>query len=281
MKWIDYREKLGIGICDYEKTIMLANKISNRLGSVFHLISLEYNLSIRFSDIIDAYFTEIGECIPFQATLTDISANIANEKTINGIISKYIAFLNIVCKSRSKKDHDVFWKILKDSLDELAIDFTTINDNNGIFVYPKGAKELDDALVSQPLEWLSSYPKAHQTFVHALKQYADGEYIRDAADNLRKALEAFFQEFLGNKKNLETNKIEICRYLGEQGVDAGVSGLFQPLINAYKNINDRIVKHNDAVDKTLLEFLLYQTGLLIRMVITVKQAQKEALIDAD
>lgn len=36
----------------------------------------------------------------------------------------------------------------------------------------------------------------------------------------------------------------------------------------YKNINDRIAKHNDAVDAKLLEFLLYQTGVLIRMVIT-------------
>ena len=76
-----------------------------------------------------------------------------------------------------------------------------------------------------------------------------------------------------NTKNLETNKNEICRYLGEQGVDGGISGLFQPLINAYKNINDKIAKHNDAVDAKLLEFLLYQTGVLIRMVLSVKQAQ--------
>ena len=58
------------------------------------------------------------------------------------------------------------------------------------------------------------------------------------------------------------------------GIDAGVVGLFQPLINAYKNINDRIVKHNDAVDEKLLEFLLYQSGVLIRMVLSVKQMEK-------
>lgn len=57
-------------------------------------------------------------------------------------------------------------------------------------------------------------------------------------------------------------------------MDSGVSGLFQPLINAYKNINDRIAKHNDAVDKNLLEFLLYQTGVLIRMVIIIKNGGK-------
>ena len=163
--------------------------------------------------------------------------------------------------------------MLLNHLKEAHIQFELLEDDNKVFVFPKGAAEFDDALVSEPLEWLRDYPLAHKTFVIALKQYSDGIYIRDVADNLRKALEAFLQEFLNNTKNLETNKNEICRYLGEQEVDAGISGLFQPLINAYKNINDKIAKHNDAVDAKLLEFLLYQTGVLIRMVLSVKQAQ--------
>ncbi len=158
---------------------------------------------------------------------------------------------------------------------ESHIPYELIEENGEYFIFPKGAPELDAALVSEPLEWLKDYPVAHRTFVTALKQYADGIYIRDVADNLRKALEAFLQEFLGNSKNLETNKNEICKYLGGQGVDAGVTGLFQPLINTYKSINDRIVKHNDAVDEKLLEFLLYQTGVLIRLVLTVKHSNTE------
>ena len=83
------------------------------------------------------------------------------------------------------------------SLEDLNIAFEVIKDDNGIFVFPKGAKELDDALVSEPLEWLKDYPKAHKTYVNALKQYSEGIYIRDVADNLRKALEEFLQEFGG------------------------------------------------------------------------------------
>lgn len=108
-----------------------------------------------------------------------------------------------------------------------------------------------------------------------MHQYSEGIYIRDVADNLRKTLETFLQEFLGNVGNLESNKNNICKYLGSQGVDPGISGLFKPLIDAYKNINDRIAKHNDHVDKKMLEFLLYQTGVLIRMVITIKNAENE------
>ena len=103
--------------------------------------------------------------------------------------------------------------------------------------------------------------------VQLLRLFHLHKVVTKAADK-RQGLEAFLQDFLGNTKNLETNKNEICKHLGAQGIDAGIAGLFQPLINAYKNINDRIAKHNDAVDAKLLEFLLYQTGVLIRMVIT-------------
>ena len=48
------------------------------------------------------------------------------------------------------------------------------------------------------------------------------------------------------------------------------------------NINDRIAKHNDAVDAKMLEFLLYQTGILIRMGLSVTLAQEtEVLSHAD
>ena len=180
---------------------------------------------------------------------------------------------------RKKKHKNVLTDELLNTLDECQIPYEVVHDDDGLLYFRKARKELDEALVSEPLEWLKDYPATRKTYVIALKQYSDGIYIRDVADNLRKALESFLQEFLKNTKNLETNKNEICKYLGGQGVDAGISGLFQPLINAYKNMNDKIAKHNDAVDAKLLEFLLYQTGILIRMVLSVKQAQETEVLD--
>lgn len=74
-------------------------------------------------------------------------------------------------------------------LDESHIPYEVLKDQDEYFIFPKGAKELDAALVSQPLEWLSKYPNAHKTFCIALKQYSEGIYIRDVADNLRKTLQ--------------------------------------------------------------------------------------------
>lgn len=195
---------------------------------------------------------------------------------------EFISYCVALINSKEKKSTNSFSrkniiKFIEKNLDDTHITFEVLYDEKkNYFVFPKGAKELDDALISEPLEWLNDYPNARKTYCNALKQYNEGKYIRDAADNLRKALETFLQEFLNNAKNLETNKNEICKYLGDQGVDAGISSLYQTLINSYKNINDRIVKHNDNIDEKLLEFLLYQTGILIRMTITVKKAENDA-----
>lgn len=262
MNWIDYREKLGIGFSDMGKAKLLSNKVATFIG----------NSKLNENYTTDDYYrfclmTGISYSYPYPTTSYLKTLFSKNNLTIPKIISYYIAFVNTQTSSTEKHRKELI-EVLGGFLNDLNIPFEIIWDDDGGFVFPKGARELDDALVSEPLEWLKDYPQAHKTYCIALKQYADGIYIRDVADNLRKTLEAFLQEFLGNTKNLETNKNEICKHLGAQGIDAGIAGLFQPLINAYKNINDRIAKHNDAVDAKLLEFLLYQTGVLIRMVIT-------------
>lgn len=266
MKWVDYREKLGIGFNDDAKFKMLLNMLQNYvdncLGECYDEVS-----HLNYCQMVGEPYFDVYR--PYQ----HLSQSLKHCVSTAELISKYIAVYN-TCKPIYNGYHSVtkndILNCLKNALDKLNINYHIVNDNDGVFVFPKGAEELDDALVSEPLEWLKAYPNTHKTYVIALQQYSEGIYIRDVADNLRKALESFLQEYLGNTKNLETNKNEICKKLGEKSVDPGVVGLFQPLINAYKNINDRIVKHNDAVDKKLLEFLLYQTGVLIRMVLSVE-----------
>lgn len=276
MKWIDYREKLGIGFSDKHKAEMLRNKIATLIDN--SSLNADYS-----SDDYYRFCLMVG--IKYQYAYEEQSTALARiflsyELSVSETLSYYIAFVN--CKVNGKKrDRRMLIEALEGFLSDLNIPYEVYEDKDGWFVFPKGAEELDNALVSEPLEWLKDYPGAHKTFVIALKQYSEGVYIRDTADNLRKTLEAFLQEFLGNSKNLETNKNEICKYLGAQNVDAGIAGLFQPLINSYKRINDSTVKHNDAIDPKLLEFMLYQTGLLIRMVLSVKQSEQEVQNNAD
>ena len=267
MKWVDYREKLGIGFNDNNKFQMLSNIAQNYVENV---VSESYDKVSYFN-----YCQMVGESyLNYKRPHLHLSDRFERCQSLSELLSHYIAFCNTYRPNYSGYSYPTVSQndminYLKDNLKALNIAFEIFSDKDGIFIFPKGAEELDDALVSEPLEWLKSYPNTHKTYIIALKQYSEGVYIRDVADNLRKALESFLQEYLNNTKNLESNKNEICKHLGDKGVDAGILGLFQPLINAYKNINDRIAKHNDAVDARLLEFLLYQTGVLIRMVLSV------------
>ena len=278
MDWLDYREKLGIGFSDEEKGKLFIGKVQNFIYSASRCPFEEQDEMNFCNEIGCASLCNSGSVFNMLDLDTPVGLKrswLYLEKHTDDaldFLAHMIALINTY--GGKDKDRNIILKAIKTALDESHISYDIFQEGKKYFIFPKGAKELDDALVSEPLEWLKDYRNTRKTYVIALKQYSDGIYIRDVADNLRKALETFLQEFLGNSKNLETNKNEICKYLGEQGVDAGVSGLFQPLINAYKNINDRIVKHNDAVDKKLLEFLLYQTGVLIRMVLSVKQEEK-------
>lgn len=273
MDFVDYREALGLSFFDADKLNEFETRIFNYLDS---LVMNEF--SVDFSDYfsfcnesgskINPYYSDSYRGAERFKHCVDILSD--HRKNLKEFLLYYVWFMNSLNNTNFPYKKSDFLFFLENTLRLSHISYEIIEENNKYFIFPKGAEELDYALVSEPLKWLAQYPSARKTFVIALTQYSDGIYIRDVADNLRKALETFFQEFLGNSKNLESNKTEICRYLGSLNIDAGISGLFQPLINSYKNINDRIVKHNDAVDKQLLEFLLYQTGILIRMVIVAK-----------
>lgn len=273
MEYLDYREKLGIGFNDEEKNKHFKNAIINYF---------ENGAKVPFSrDSYVRFCSKIGYRVERENASFNLRELANQSKNLQQLVEVFEAekysfkeFLCITIMLVNTYDEDEKQKrelknYVLEQLKKYKYNFEIIKDDDGIFVFPKGAKELDDALVSEPLEWLLDYPKAHSTFVRALKQYSNQEYARDVADNFRKAFEEFLQEFLGNERNLENNKIEICKFLGEHGADSNIGSMFQSLLNSYKNLNDKIVKHNDRVDEKFLEFLMYQTGLFIRMIITI------------
>ena len=217
MDWLDYREKLGIGFHNSDKANMFMVNFFNFLGLI----------DSNSDDILNE-----SEYFIFCAMTGSSHVNGFCNKDILLVFNHhkrdfldFLSFCIALVNSKEKKKttsipRKEIIKFLERNLQDSHIPFEIYYDEKkNYFIFPKGAKELDSALVSEPLEWLKDYPKAHKTFCIALKQYSEGEYIRDVADNLRKALEEFLQEFLNNTKNLENNKNDICRYLGSKQVD--------------------------------------------------------------
>ena len=262
MKPLDYRKALGLGFDSMEKLSLLKTITLNNLKK------FEY-YQYREDELLD-FCNAVGKPFLYSNETYEDAVEILED--INGLeyIFAYVMFIN------TQDDCEIKY-ILKSrfisALESIKTNYSTIEDEDGFFVFPEGAKELDEALVSEPLEWLKDYPKSHGTFSRALKQYSDGEHVRDVADNFRKALEEFFQEFLGNTRNLANNKAEICQFLGINNAEPEVASMMQALLNSYDKLNNSAAKHNDRLDSKYLEFLMYQTGLIIRMIITVKESQ--------
>lgn len=267
MKWIDYREKLGIGFSDTSKEKLLSNKIATFIS--------DGKLNENYAS--DDYYrfclmTGINYTPPYPATSHLKTLFTKNNLTISHSISYYVAFVNTQT-SCNKSHRKLLFDVLGDFLIDLNIPFEIMWDDDGGFVFPKGAKELDDSLVSEPLEWLIDYPDAHKAFVKALKAYSNvtEDTASDVADLFRKALERFFQEFFASDKALENLKSEYGTFLSDKGVPSEIKNNFEKLLELYTRYNNNYAKHHDKASLNVLEYIMYQTGSLIRLLITLKE----------
>lgn len=282
MNHIDYRKRLGLSYTDKDKTD--------------HFIARMYNFFLnvsgdreRFDSLIEQSFCDkIGmpmkkeNMLLLQLDDNDEPTGLQRawiylEKRKTNLLDFlfcYIMLVNSYAKGRST-ERNILTNVLLDALDDCQIPYDVIKDEDGIFVFPKGVPEFDDALVSQPLEWLKKYSSAYSAWVKALKEYSGStkENASEIADKFRKALEAFFQDFFGGQKSLENYKSDYGKYLKEQGIPKEISGNFESLLQSYTQFMNNYAKHRDATSDKVLEYIMYQTGNIIRLLITLRQEE--------
>lgn len=272
MKWIDYRERLGIGFNDKNKFEMLKNKICNMV----------YNLLDQYTYSKEDYFNyciTIGEPIEnYTKTTYCLWRSFDNTTNVKELISKYVALFNSLKISnfynRNTNTINFLYRFIKESLNSLNIQYELMEDGDEIFIFPKGADELDESLVSEPLQWLSSYPNSRTAFIKALKDYSSSKSDNASvvADSFRKALERFFQEFFSNGRTLENSISDYCNFLKNHNVPKEIANNFNSLLNCYKDFNNNYAKHHDKTSTNVLEYIMYETGNIIRLLITLNNS---------
>lgn len=266
MKWIDYRDKLGVGFSDSEKAKMLKNNI---------VTFISYGIENENYSRNDYYCFCLMTGIEYKErhSPTGDLANffIYNSLSVPQIISYYTAFVNSQ-NDIDSNSRDTLYSWLYTFLDELNIPYDVFRDDDGEFVFPKGVPELDHALVSEVFEWLHEYPKSEKAWRNALKSYAGAENGKasDIAASFRKALETFFKEFFKNDKSLEKNMPYYCDYLKDHSVPAEIRNTFDKLLDLYEKFMNHYAKHDDGTSDSLIEYIMYQTGNTMRLLITLK-----------
>lgn len=276
LDWLDYRDKLGIGFSDKEKGKYFIGKMQNFIYSASRC-PFEEQDELNFCNEIGCASLCGNETLDGMVDL-EIPTGLKrawiylenHSKDFADFLAHIIALVNTY--GGKVKDRKIILNAIKKALAESHIPFSILEENGKYFVFPKGAKELDVALVSEPLEWLKDYPLTQKEWIDALKNYSEAteQTASETADKFRKALERFFQEFFGSEKSLENLKSEYGTYLSSKGIPAEIKNNFEKLLEAYTKYMNNYAKHHDKTSQSVLEYIMYQTGNLIRLMITLK-----------
>lgn len=282
MDWLDYREKLGIGFHDEEKVNYFMTKIFNSLDAIANerygiIIKKEYYL---FCDITGTeeqiYNNRLTDNDCFYVIIQTLKKH---RKSLDEFLTYYIAFINCQLEFEEKYPGSEEYKnLLCNRLNESHIQYEVIKDNDGYFIFPKGVEEFDEALVSSPLQWLYAYPKAKKAWSKALHEYADqnNQNASDVADLFRKALETFLQEFFKKDGKVIKSLIPVYGdYLKDKNIPPEIRNNFQKLLDGYDHYMANYAKHRDATSDKVLEYLMYETGNIIRLLITLNNDKYE------
>lgn len=281
MEWLDYRKRLGIDFEDEERGAFCATLILNKFDDLleekrtgsdfFQFMDFEAVSEEEYKAFCMITGTEYGDFLPVRAV--KVRNALATKKlSFKKFLACYMALINSLTNREEGIKQRELLELLDAAFLESELKYSLLKDDNKYFVFPKGAQELDDALVSEPLEWLIEYPRTRKEWIEALKHYSHltSDNASDIADKFRKVLERFFQEFFDKTQSLENLKSEYGKYMKAQGVPHELSNNLETLYQSYTNYMNGYAKHHDKTSKNVLEYIMYQTGNIIRLMITLK-----------
>jgi hypothetical protein len=271
MTYFDILEKLGIEVLDNRRTDKFCTNIYNIIpayGGKFipfeEVFEVCQQIGITFDtlDISPNYPITVSTFLKEILYPCDSWGNRSS-----GNFGEYLGKISIILQTLFFVDDGTLRAVVQKMLNDCNLPYEICENT----IIPKGVGEFDEALVCDVAQWLQQYPKAHKPYTTALQQYYNNHEPRDIADNLRKSLEDFLREFLGNKKNLENNIGQVGTFLKENNVNEEIREMFTTLISHYKRLNDKTAKHHDETNENCVEFLLYQTGVFIRFLLVIRQ----------
>jgi len=131
--------------------------------------------------------------------------------------------------------------------------------------YKAGAKELDEALIKDNLEWLNNFPKVKSQYNNALKHFKESlksvSARKDTITNAYSSIEKLTQTILNNKSSFDKNSDKLVKYLE-------LPKEYRNIIHFYKQIaNEYSSRHAGSEFGDIeTEAFIYMTGLLMRLI---------------
>ena len=173
-------------------------------------------------------------------------------------------------KSISQDEKNALFLMFREDILTSNIQITIKKIGHDIVFYPSGAKLLDKHLVDDVLDWTLDYKLTHASFLSALDKYQRNHNTRNCIDDLRVSFEQLLKVILKNGKSLENQDTDLGQYLKNKLVSAEIRNMFFQMLKYYSLYQNKNVKHGINFKDFEIEFILYQTGSLIRFLITLE-----------
>ena len=165
---------------------------------------------------------------------------------------------------KSNENRSKIIKTVKEIIEISDVNVAIGQDSNECILYPKGEKKLDEDLVNKPLSFLNKESNKH--FKEALIFYQKKK-SRDSADHLRRSIEEFLRYKLKNRKGFEQNITILQQKLKITSSQSEIRNIIFKTFDYIDKYFNKNSKHGSKnVNEAENEFLIYQTGVLIRYI---------------
>lgn len=159
---------------------------------------------------------------------------------------------------------ELLYKNFQEAVEISEINLSVIKIGGDILMYPRGEKVLDKELVEEVFSFLNEESQQH--CIAAVKSYRQSSYIK-SAESIRRCIEEFLRFKLKNSKGLDGNLKELSTQLKELKVSSQIKTIIHQSLTLLDTYFNEHSKHNDGeIGEAENEFLLYQSGLLMRYI---------------
>jgi len=275
----DFRKRWNIDIDIEDSLRHFKNIIMNSFQTRLFKLAAGQQLSLvrRIAFHFISYLDEPLESMDFSSF--NLNAILGFYKKADNDTDVYLyteAFVNAIFNS-DRDFYDDMCKAINQGLEQYGLPIQLIRSEEGAIICPAGAEELDKKLVSEVLSWLNEIPNARSSFEKALKLYSS-KHTRSCLDELRKALEFALRYVLNNRKGLENQTEHIKSLFTDNDVDVQIKNLFFQIFNFYIKYQNENVKHGNTCKFTDIEFILYQTGVMLRFLLQLYHQEKDTSV---
>lgn len=259
---------------DYEQSFKKFKiRILNILKDIDkHVTRESISLFCQFYGIEEVWHTQRYGDYSWSTNIIDKLTRENNEVEFYKLL-QIIFSLDIVSRADYSGANTYSKNILFKKVQE-AINFSNVNlsvsvaKDGEIIFYPKGEELLDRELVNKALDFLDE--KSNKHFVDALHQYQIKKYVK-SAESLRRSVEEFLRFKLDNNKGLKENISEFQKQLKGNKIDSNIRNIIFQIFNCLDQYFNENSKHKDGdIDDNECEFLIYQTGTLLRYINNIK-----------